>query len=155
MLGHSPTYLSTGQELRDCESPSCQLICDGWLSLAPRTNKAQGWEWKGQKEGERCESEYRKGRFSDMHRTGPEIHPEAGHNIKQDTDVFLVKYWRYVLSCVSPSCTNSCLSPWQCGFWNIEKYLCEKLLWNTPSGFLKINLGLWNWRGQRKVEKGR
>lgn len=46
---------------------------------------------------------------------------------------------------------------WQSGFWNTEKYLCEKLLLTMKHSFRfppKINLGLWNWRGQRKGEKG-
>lgn len=135
MLGHIPTHLSTCQELRDCETPSCQITCDGWLSLASRASKAQGWEWKGQKEEERCESEYRNGRCSDTHRTGPEIHPEAGHNIKQESDVFLVKYWIYILICASEGAEGRFRAMgrvWFLNFSTMQKTTTVSIPWGEP-----------------------
>lgn len=135
MLGHTPAHLSTCQELSDCESPSCQITRDGWLSLASRASKTQGWERKGQKEGERSESEYQKGRFSDTLRTGPEIHPEGGHNIKQEADVFLVKYWRYVFICEAEGAEGRFRAVgrvWFLTFSRMQKPTTDSTAWGEP-----------------------
>lgn len=53
MLGHPPTHLSACQELKDCESSSCQMACDGLLSLVFIARKAQGKGMKRKKEEEK------------------------------------------------------------------------------------------------------
>lgn len=67
MLGHIPTHLSTCQGLRDCESPSCQASCDGWVSLASRGSKAldENERDKRREKGVKVNIENWKGRFSD------------------------------------------------------------------------------------------
>lgn len=92
MLGITPTHLSTCQELRDCELPSCQTSSDGWVSLTSRGSKAQEENERDRRREKSVNVNIEKEDFQAHTKLGLKFILKQDINIKQDIEVFLVKY---------------------------------------------------------------